>query len=544
MATHGSRGRWGRGLVIIGLAAAALSGGSRSVAADTATPNVAVTSIKPYSYQQPTLAVDPKNPQRMAIAYREGAARSLCSLAISNDGGATWHTQDLIGPQGGRLPWDATNTLCYESTAAYGPDGTLYYAVQASISFRDPFSRVLVTSSPDGVAFTDPVDVDPGTKTRNPGDAGGGDWYPRLAVNPTSGELYVRWTHYASRNVSAQSLVASSTDHGVRFSTPVVATPAADTASSTSLIDSYGTSLAAAADGTVYTSWLDLTKRNAGCSNARPAATSTCSLPVPLEVAASRDGGRSFAAPAVVATAVDFGCPGRNVAGTTSLASCDNLHFDRGPEAFSLLAGSTPGMAVLAWWGGDPENSARMSVATTHNYGSTWSSPKTVGTLHAAPGDEQQRPALSQAPGGRIDMAYYDDSNGGSQDVYLASSDDSGVSWSTPQLVTTESSNINVGPVSEDGVHPGFGEWLSIVSSNASANVAWTDTRRGTVDSAKQDIYFASVQLEAGTPIWVPIAAGLGGAIVLAGLALAVLGIRARRRALDTEAARPAAGRV
>ena len=539
MAAGGRRHRWGRGLVVVALAAGALVGGSRPASAG-APPNVAVTSIKPYSYQEPTLAVDPKNPQRMAIAYREGGQRSVCSLALSSDAGASWHTQDLIGPQG-RLPWDSTDTLCYESLAAFGPDGTLYYAVQATIAFRDPFSRVLVTSSPDGVAFSDPVDVDPG-QSRAPGALGGGDWYPRLAVNPTSGELFVRWTRYASRNATAESIVASSTDHGMSFSTPVVASPSPDAAQATSLIDAFGTAIAVAADGTVYTSWLDLTKRNAGCTFARAPVTTTCALPVPLEVAASRDGGRSFAPPAVVDRAVDVGCPGRNVPGTTSLALCDNLHFDRGPEAFSLLAGSTPGMAALAWWGGDPEKPARMFVSVTRNHGSSWSSPQTVGALQGAPNDEQQRPALAQAPGGRIDMAYYDTSNAGRQDVYLVNSDNGGATFSTPQLVTTQSSDINVGPVSEDGVHPGFGEWLSLESNNNGVQIAWTDMRRGTVDSAKQDIYFASVQLGGGTPIWLPVAAGLGGAIVLAGLVLGVLGGRARGRA--AEGARETAGRV
>ena len=543
MAADGSGGRWTRGLVVLALATTALAGGTRPAAADNATPNVAVTSIKPYSYQEPWLAIDPKNAQRMAIAYREGAQRSVCQLALSNDGGATWHTQDLIGPQG-RLPWDSGNTLCYESMAAFGPDGTLYYAVQATISFRDPFSRVLVTSSPDGVAFRDPVDVDPAGKSRNPGDFGGGDWYPRLAVNPNTGELFVRWTHYTSRNATAQAVVASSTDHGNTFAAPVVASPSADAANNTSVVDSFGSALAVGADGTVYTSWLDLTKRNAGCSNARGASTATCSLPVPLEVAASRDGGRSFGAPAVVAPAVDFGCPGRNVAGTTALASCDNLHFDRGPEAFSVLGGSSPGVAALAWWGGDPENPARISFATTHDHGGNWSSAKTVGTLRGATNDEQQRPVLAQAPGGRIDLAYYDDSNGGSQDVYLTSSDDGGATFSTPQLVSTASSNINIGPVSEDGVHPGFGEWLGLVSSDNRAQIVWTDTRRGTVDSAKQDIFFASLTLATGPPLWLPIVAGVGGALALAGLMLAILGVRARARARPSEAPRPTAGRV
>lgn len=531
---------WRRAALGVSLAAAAGIGSATASAADTLPANTPVTTTKPYSYQEPWLAVDPMTPQRMAIAYREGAQRSVCSLALSSDGGATWQTQGLIGPQG-RLSWPAQDTLCYEAVAAFGPDGTLYYAAQATISFRDPFSRVFVTASPDGVAFHTPVDVDP-AQARNPGDVGGGDWYPRLAVAPGSGTLIVRWTHYASRNASAQSVIASSSDRGTTFSAPVVASPPATPAASP--VDSFGTALAAGQGGAVYTSWLDLTQRQAGCTGGRTALTSTCSMKVPLEAAASHDGGRTFGAAVVVDPAVDFGCPGRNVPGTTALASCDNLHFDRGPEAFSLIAGPGSGSAYLAWWGGDPENLARISFAGTHDGGRTWSTPRTVGALRDAAQDEQQRPALSVAPDGRIDMAYYDDTNGGDQDVYLVSSDDGGATFTAPRLVTGTSSNINIGPVSEDGVHPGFGEWLGLTSTNSAADIAWTDTRRGTVDSAKQDIYFAAVSLSAGTPLWVPIVAGAGGAALVMLLAVAVLGLRARARAESADREQPAARRV
>jgi hypothetical protein len=141
-------------------------------------------------------------------------------------------------------------------------------------------------------------------------------------------------------------------------------------------------------------------------------------------------------------------------------------------------------------------------------------------------------------------MAYYDDTYGGDQDVYLTRSHDGGRTFSTPQLVSSTSSNINVGPVSEDGVHAGFGEWLGVASTDSGVRIAWTDTRRGTVDSAKQDIYFASVPLHTGTPLWVPIVAGLAGALILAGVALGVLGARARRRARSDAPPRPIAGRV
>ena len=526
--------RWSGSLLAICLTAAAATAGTASASADTLPANTPVTTTKPYSYQEPWLTVDPRNPQRMAIAYREGGQRSVCSLALSSDGGATWRTQDLIGPQG-RLPWPSQDTLCYEAVAAFGPDGTLYYAAQATIAFRDPYSRVFVTSSPDGVAFHDPVDVDPAS-TRNPGDLGGGDWYPRLAVAPAGGELFVRWTRYASRNASAESVIAGSTDRGTTFTQPVVVSP--PPTSSSSLVDSFGTALAAGAGGSVYTSWLDLTQRQAGCTGGRTAVTTTCSLKVPLEVAASHDSGRTFTPPVTVDPAVDFGCPGRNVPGTTALASCDNLHFDRGPEAFSLAPGPASGTAYLAWWGGDPENPARISFSSTRDSGHTWSTPRVVGSLRGAAFDEQQRPALAVAAGGRIDMAYYDDTNGGDQDVYLVSSDDGGVTFSAPQLLSSASSNINIGPVSEDGVHPGFGEWLGLYSTSSGADVAWTDTRRGTVDSAKQDIYFAAVSLSPGTPLWVPIVIGGGVAALVVLLGLLVLGLRARAARTHAEEAR------
>lgn len=537
MAGKGRGGLWSSALLALTLAVVAGASGATAAGADGTSANTAVSSPKLYSYQEPWLTVDPKNPQRMAIAYREGAQRSVCSLAFSSDGGATWRTQDLIGPQG-RLEWPSQDTLCYEAVAAFGSDGALYYAVQATISFRDPFSRVFVTSSPDGVAFRPPVDVDR-AQTHSAGDVGGGDWYPRLAASPSSSELFVRWTHYTSRNASGESVISSTSNHGSSFSTPVVATP--PPTSSTSLINAYGTALAVDSGGNVYTSWLDLTQRQAGCSAGK---TNTCSQPVPLEVAVSGDGGKSFGSPVTVDPAVDVGCPGRNVAGTTALASCDNLHFDRGPEAFSLTAAPGSGTAYLAWWGGDPEKLARISFADTHDGGRTWSKPETVGTLKDAPGDEQQRPSLSVAASGRLDMAYYDDTNGGDQDVYLVTSDNGGKTFTTPQLITGTSSNINIGPVSEDGVHPGFGEWLGLYSTNNVANIAWTDTRRGSVDSAKQDIYFSAVPLSAGTPLWVPIVAGAGGAALIVVVVLTVLVVRARARSQIDAEARPTAGRV
>lgn len=44
-----------------------------------------------------------------------------------------------------------------------------------------------------------------------------------------------------------------------------------------------------------------------------------------------------------------------------------------------------------------------------------------------------------------------------------------------------------------DGVHISFGGWLSLLATDQADVVAWTDSRRGTLDNGKQDVFFSEV---------------------------------------------------
>jgi len=492
--------------------------------ADSQPANVPVTRADLYAYQDPWLAVDPGDPGHLAVAYREADQRQVCGLSLSHDGGRTWTSEDVSGPKG-RLPWPDGFTVCYEAVVAFAPDGTLYYVAQATRSFEDPYSRILIATSTDGgVGFKSPELVDPAVPAAQ--DRAGGDWHPRIAVNPDSGRVLVRWTRFTPRNRQGAVLVAASTGRGAPFSPPVTASP--PSSADAFGINSLGASISAARDGSVYVSWLDLTHRNSGCAGAQPQAASTCAAPVPLYVAASHDGARTFDPPVAVDTQVNLGCPGANQPGT-GRSACDALHFDRGPEEFSLAAGSAPGTAFLAWWDGDPPGRARVSFSASSDGGRTWSARRTVGMPEGRDADQQHRPQLAVSRGGRLDLAYYDVTPDSAQDVYWVHSEDAGAHFSTPLRLTDRPSDTGVGPLGENGVDPGVGSWLGVASTDDTLAVAWTDTRRGNRDNAKQDVYFASTPLTTTRrAVWVYVAAGVALLVVAGGAVTTALWIRRR----------------
>src|SRR5206468_2532352 len=124
-------------VLAVALAAVALSALPSAADAEAQPANVPVSRGDLYAYQDPWLAADPTDSRHLAVAYREGDQRDLCLLSQSRDAGRTWTTEDLLGPRG-RLRWPAGFSLCYEGVVAFGPDGTLYFVVQAMRTFADP----------------------------------------------------------------------------------------------------------------------------------------------------------------------------------------------------------------------------------------------------------------------------------------------------------------------------------------------------------------------------------------------------------------------
>jgi hypothetical protein len=128
-------------------------------------------------------------------------------------------------------------------------------------------------------------------------------------------------------------------------------------------------------------------------------------------------------------------------------------------------------------------------------------------------GRSQYLPRVGVAPDGRVDVAYYDrrsDPNDVMTDVSLASSTDRGASFPTQVRVTDRRFSSRVGPEGPGG-EADLGTRIGLVSVEDRALAVWTDTRNGSVASARQDIYAAVVvdlpEPERGVP-WTMVVVG------------------------------------
>jgi len=102
----------------------------------------------------------------------------------------------------------------------------------------------------------------------------------------------------------------------------------------------------------------------------------------------------------------------------------------------------------------------------------------------------QLLPRLSVAPGGRLDVLYYDrrgDRSDGTNEVSLQSSFDRGRSFLPRLRLSDLPFDSRIGSGSERGM-PDLGNRLGLVSTRERALGVWTDTRGGTPESGKQDL--------------------------------------------------------
>jgi hypothetical protein len=163
----------------------------------------------------------------------------------------------------------------------------------------------------------------------------------------------------------------------------------------------------------------------------------------------------------------------------------------------------------------------------------------TVNDDAASPNVQHYDPGISIAPNGRVDIAWYDFRNspapeaqanaapfntGGMTDVYYAYSTDGGRTFSPNIRVSDRLADRSIG-VWSNNVHSHFN--VGIASANDGVYFAWQDSRNGNSITNSEDIYFASVLLDApgvsveddsGVPGWV-----LTGAGVAVGMGLCML---------------------
>ncbi|MBA3305546.1 MAG: exo-alpha-sialidase [Thermoleophilaceae bacterium] len=480
------------GLVVACLLALGLL--STSSAELSSQPDVAVTPEDKDAFQQPNLAVDPTDPKRLTMAYQEGNRHEYCALARSEDGGRTWRSERVAG-KGAKFALPPTFPQCYDPFVAYGPDGTLYYQYEPRPGTNPLGERqVIVTVAPPGGDFAQPREVDPI-------DIDHTDLWSDIAVDPSSGRLYVSFLRYCEPSVPTpealakcqpdpgQLVVATSGDKGRTFSATRVTPP--------TIPDPSRQSLAVDAVGTLYAVFTD------GFFGSGPAT---------LRVAVSRDEAKAFSEPATVATV-----------GPCSGDLC-YAPESSGRNFFHALGGKR-GEVFIAYWDKQGDKN-RIFFTASKDGGVSFSAPRVVGVPPGGESHEQHRPRLALTPQGKLYLAYYDfrpEGEGGFHDTYLIESSDRGQSFSAPRKITDVSSNARVGSTGRTSGRrlANFGQRLGLASTPEGAPlVAWTDSRRGTELSGKQDIFFEGAPAGPSAP---------GGGVGARGCLNFRAGVRAKR---------------
>lgn len=134
----------------------------------------------------------------------------------------------------------------------------------------------------------------------------------------------------------------------------------------------------------------------------------------------------------------------------------------------------------------------------------TWSTPLRVNDDATANKVRQHVPRIAVAPNGRIDVVWLDHRNSypspvapaspGGADVYYASSDDGGRTFSQNRRITDRTINVGMGLIPRVGSYSWYGPALAPLG-NDGVFFAWSDTRDGNVDTDTNDIVTATLRL-------------------------------------------------
>jgi hypothetical protein len=410
---------------------------------------------------EPSLAVDPRDPDRIVVAWqqdrrRDGAAAGI-GVASSDDGGRTWArdilpvtrcaTQRGLGGRQERAsdPW-----------LSAAPDGTFHLAVLLVDDDRDASAIAAFRSDDGGRTWGAPALLQE--------DEGAGNDKESILADPyDASRVYAIWDRLAAPDAEdpdVEVLFTRSLDHGRSWERPRTILRTAPTP--------LGHVLEVLPDRSLLDIYLDIPP-----DDARPTA---------LRSLRSSDGGLTWQGPELVTEVVPWGF--RDPASGQGIRT--------GYALPAIGVDRHDGAVYVAWADGrwDGGQSPRVAFVRSGDGGRTWSEPARPGP--ASVGAASFTPAVSVAPDGTVAIGSYDvreDTPGGALLTarWLALSADGGATW-RERALTPRSFDLTGAP-SADGLF--LGDYVGQASVDGLVLSAHTVTSSGPDGGA--DIAFRSI---------------------------------------------------
>jgi hypothetical protein len=447
----------------------------------------------------PSIARNPRDRAMLAVVNRVDSPDYSCALHVSRDRGARWSRVRVPIARG-------EGHKCYAPDVDFAADGTLHMSYVTLRGNGNEPHAVWVTSSSDGGR----------TLTRPRRAAGPLAFQVRLRADPARPErLYLTWLQARTVGLYLFSgpgnrIVVSRSDDGGRSWRKPVPVSHADRQRVLAPAPAVGP------DGALYVLYLDVGDDRLDYEGAHGGfGGKPYTGRFALVLGRSTDAGATWSESLVDDRVV----PARRF--LAFLPPSPSLAIDaRSGRIFAAFEDGRGGRADVHVW----------SLASGAR---GWSGPTRVNDTPRPDRSSQYLPAISVAPDGRLDVAYYDrraDPSDRRNAVSLQSSFDAARTFTPHIALTDRSFDSHVGPGSERGLAD-IGSRIGLAADERGTLASWTDTRAGTVDSIKQDIAFAEATATSSRGLSDGARAALrygGIALLLAGLAALFTQARAR----------------
>lgn len=452
----------------------------------------------------PTLVRNPVDEGNLVAVNRIDSPAYSCSVHVSFDGGGRWTQTPVPAPRG-------EEPKCFAPDATFSADGTLLVSYVTLKGRANAPNNVWITRSSDGgKTLSDPVKTPLGKRA----------FQVRMAADPSAPKrifmTYLKADElglYTFSNTGNPIMAIRSDDGGVNWTEPA---RVSDAGRERVVAPTPAMGKAAGELNVLYLDLGDDTLDYGGGHRGRGGAPYDGDWQ--LVLARSTDNGATWKESVVE----DALTPTERFVVFTPPAP--SIAVDRGSgTVYAAFHDARNGDADVWLWslpGGSGE----------------WSGPTRVNDTPREDGTAQYLPQLSVAPDGRLDVLYYDrraDRTDVLNEVSMQSSFDGGKTFQPRVEVSDRSFSSRIGSGLEREL-PDLGSRLALLSTDTRAYAVWTDTRGGSVRTAKQDIARGVVgfsdppRLSDGAET----ALRFGGIVlVLLGVGVAVAALARRRRA-------------